>query len=121
MIDVCDLTELRDGVGEASLTGVWSVCERVTENLVLRCEKKEPIPAPHELTAGFTSAGGCGGVLEPSRLNGRIPPGRAAGGCGEASGEENTLVESRVDRILLASDFAMFTTLLDALLIGGAG
>lgn len=118
-MEVPDRTELKEGAGEASLGGVWSDCERFTENLVLRCEKKEPIPAPQVPTFGLISGGG--GGFEPIKLNGLIPLGRAGGGCGDVSGEEKTLVESRVDRMLPASDFVTFTTLLEALPTSGVG
>ena len=119
MADAVDLIEPSDGAGDDSLGGVIFVCARDTENRVVRCEKNEPIPAPQVDTAGIESAGGGGGVaiFEPIRLSGRMP---AGGGCGEDSGEENTLSDSRPERMLLASDLETLTMLLEALPACGA-
>ena len=55
------------------------------------------------------------GAFDALKLSGLIVAG-AAGGCGDASGEEKTLAESRTERILFASELVTSTTLLDALL-----
>lgn len=108
--------EPSDGAGDSSLGGGNGGEGLPKENLVVRCAKNEPMPAPHVEAAGFASAAGRG--FEALRLNGRMPLGGAAGGCGDASGEENMLVESRMDRMLAASDFDTSTVLLEALLAG---
>lgn len=113
-IDDADLTEPSDGAGDDSLGGVMAVCARAMENRVARWEKNEPMPAPQVDAAGIVSAGGGGGggIFEPIRLSGRMP---AGGGCGDDSGEENMLSESRPDRMLPVSDLETLTMLLDAL------
>lgn len=109
--DMPERTEPSDGAGDASRGGV---CGFATENRLVRCEKNEPMPAPHELAAGF----GSGGVFAPTRLSGRMPFTGAAGGCGDASGEGIALTESRAERMLAASDLDTSTALLEALLAG---
>jgi hypothetical protein len=115
-VELCR-TEPRDGAGDASLGGSGAA-GFASENRPVRCAKNDPMPAPHEGVVGFASATGSGagaGCLEAIKLSGLIPLARATGSCGDAFGEETMLVDSRADRMLLASDFVTSTTLLEVL------
>lgn len=110
-----------DGVGDSSRGGVTSVLCRDVDIREARCEKNDPIPAPHELnddrasTADGSWGGACG--EEATRLSGRIPLGWVGGGCGDDSGLPTKLTDSRPERILAASDLETSTRLLDALVV----